>query len=354
MFERFTDRARRVLVLAQEEARLLEHDFIGTEHILLGLIQEGEGVAARALAELGVSLEGARAEVEEMIGLPGVRPSGSPPFTPRAKKVLELSLRESVQLGHSYIGTEHVLLGLVREGEGVGAQVLVSLAGDPDRVRQQVMRILPGSGGGDPTGQATVPPRVLRAGDPRVVLCSFCGRGSPDSGQLVSGTHAYICEHCIRHWYGRLGLAGARPGWVSMASPDRRLPAAGTPPEDVDRAEADIRAAFAASGTESADGASVPAVQGGETLGPVLVAAKERNRDLSRPGSDVVISVDAMVFTDPGHAVVWFSVAVDGSVMLPRHLGDAVLVDGAWKVARSTFCDLMALAGVPCPPERDR
>ena len=121
MFERFTDRARRVLVLAQEEARDLNHAFIGTEHILLGLIKEGEGVAAKALDALDISYETVREKVEEAIGANANPSPGSPPFTPRAKKVLELSLREALQLGHSYIGTEHMLLGLVREGEGVAA-----------------------------------------------------------------------------------------------------------------------------------------------------------------------------------------------------------------------------------------
>src|ERR1700760_3812608 len=144
MFERFTDRARRVLVLAQEEARLLNHNFIGTEHILLGLIHEGEGVAAKALEQLGISLEAVREKVEETIGPAGSSTTGSPPFTPRAKKVLELSLREALQLGHNYIGTEHMLLGLVREGEGVAAQVLVSLGADLPRVRQQVIQLLSG------------------------------------------------------------------------------------------------------------------------------------------------------------------------------------------------------------------
>ena len=130
MFERFTDRARRVVVLAQEEARLLNHNYIGTEHILLGLIHEGEGVAAKALESLGISLEAVRQQVEEIIGQGGSSPSGHIPFTPRAKKVLELSLREALQLGHNYIGTEHILLGLIREGEGVAAQVLVKLGAD--------------------------------------------------------------------------------------------------------------------------------------------------------------------------------------------------------------------------------
>jgi ATP-dependent Clp protease ATP-binding subunit ClpC len=148
LFERFTDRARRVVVLAQEEARLLNHNYIGTEHILLGLIHEGEGVAAKALEQLGISLEAVRTQVEEIIGHGGSSPSGHIPFTPRAKKVLELSLREALQLGHNYIGTEHILLGLIREGEGVAAQVLVKLGADLSRVRQQVIQLLSGYAGG--------------------------------------------------------------------------------------------------------------------------------------------------------------------------------------------------------------
>ena len=147
MFERFTDRARRVVVLAQEEARLLNHNYIGTEHILLGLIHEGEGVAAKALESLGISLESVRGQVEEIIGQGGNSPSGHIPFTPRAKKVLELSLREALQLGHNYIGTEHILLGLIREGEGVAAQVLVKLGADLARVREQVIQLLSAYGG---------------------------------------------------------------------------------------------------------------------------------------------------------------------------------------------------------------
>ncbi|MBK03076.1 MAG: NDP-hexose 4-ketoreductase [Acidimicrobiaceae bacterium] len=155
MFERFTDRARRVVVLAQEEARLLNHNYIGTEHILLGLIHEGEGVAAKALESLGISLEAVRSQVEEIIGQGGSSPSGHIPFTPRAKKVLELSLREALQLGHNYIGTEHILLGLIREGEGVAAQVLVKLGADLSRVRQQVIQLLSGySGSGQGEGSA--------------------------------------------------------------------------------------------------------------------------------------------------------------------------------------------------------
>ena len=144
MFERFTDRARRVVVLAQEEARMLRHNYIGTEHVLLGLIHEGEGVAALTLESLGISLEAVRQQVEQIIGEGQAAPTGHIPFTPRAKKVLELSLRESLQLDANYIGTEHILLGLIREGEGVAAQVLQKLGADLHRVRQTVIRFLSG------------------------------------------------------------------------------------------------------------------------------------------------------------------------------------------------------------------
>src|SRR5215472_3557665 len=150
VFERFTDRAQRVVVLAQEEARMRNHNYIGTEDILLGLIGEGEGVAAKALESLGISLEAVRRQVEKIIGQGQQAPGGHIPFTPRAKKVLELASREALQLGHNYIGTEHILLGLIREGEGVAAQVLVKLGADLNRVRQQVVELLHGYPGQEP------------------------------------------------------------------------------------------------------------------------------------------------------------------------------------------------------------
>jgi ATP-dependent Clp protease ATP-binding subunit ClpC len=155
MFERFTERARRVVVLAQEEARMLNHNYIGTEHILLGLIREGSGVAAKALESLGISLEAVRQQVKEIIGRGQQSPSGHIPFTPRAKKVLELSLREAQALGHNYIGTEHILLGLIREGSGVAAQVLVKLGADLNRTRQQVVQLLPGRAGENLIGEGS-------------------------------------------------------------------------------------------------------------------------------------------------------------------------------------------------------
>lgn len=148
MFERFTDRARRVIVLSQEQARELNHNYIGTEHLLLGLIHEGEGVAAQSLCQtldqylIPAMLEDARSRVEKLVGKGEQAPSGHIPFTPRAKKIMEYALREALQLGHNYIGTEHLLLALLREGEGVGAKVLVELGTDLDSVRQVVFRFL--------------------------------------------------------------------------------------------------------------------------------------------------------------------------------------------------------------------
>jgi ATP-dependent Clp protease ATP-binding subunit ClpC len=180
MFERFTDRARRVVVLAQEEARMLDHNYIGTEHILLGLVHEGEGVAAKAMAAMEISLEAVRQQVEEIIGRGQQAPSGHIPFTPRAKKVLELSLRESLQLGHDYIGTEHILLGLLREGEGVAAQVLVRLGADLNRVRQQVLNLLAGGQGeaGEAGPHRSGPARDLRLAEIQDTLAALADRVS--------------------------------------------------------------------------------------------------------------------------------------------------------------------------------
>ncbi|HEX2740084.1 MAG TPA: Clp protease N-terminal domain-containing protein, partial [Rubrobacter sp.] len=158
MFERFTERARKVVVLAQDEARHFNHNYIGTEHLLLGLLREDEGVAAQALSSLNVSLDEVREQVESIVGYGEEGTGAQAPFTPRSKKVLELALREALQLGHNYIGTEHILLGLVRESEGVAARVLSNLDVDPDKVRREVVRRLGGGrsrsrGGGEAGGR---------------------------------------------------------------------------------------------------------------------------------------------------------------------------------------------------------
>jgi ATP-dependent Clp protease ATP-binding subunit ClpA len=205
MFERFTDRARRVVVLAQEEARLLHHNYIGTEHILLGLIVEGSGVGAKALEQLGITPAAARAEVTEIIGgrSPGDIPSGHIPFTPRAKQVLELSLREALTLGHNYIGTEHILLGLVREAEGVGAQVLVRLGATLDRVRVTVIELLRGlaAQSSTPTAEASTDPLRYSPGL-RYALAVAAAKAAADD---VIGTH-----HVLSVFAERNDLAASR------------------------------------------------------------------------------------------------------------------------------------------------
>jgi ATP-dependent Clp protease ATP-binding subunit ClpC len=202
VFERFTERARRVVVLAQAEARMLNHDYIGTEHVLLGLIHEGEGVAAKALESLGISLETVRSGVEEIIGRGNDAPTGAHiPFTPRAKKVLELSLREALQLGHNYIGTEHILLGLIREGEGVAAQVLQRLGADLTRVRRRVIELLGGPAGVEATAVPAPNPEAMPC-------CPKCGASlseniafrvldvpPADQGDARAGAFAF-CRSC--------------------------------------------------------------------------------------------------------------------------------------------------------------
>src|SRR6478752_5510988 len=146
LFERFTERARQVVVLAQEEARTLKHNYIGTEHILLGLLREEEGLAARVLESLDITVERVRAQVVRIVGSGEEVTSGQIPFTPRAKKVLELALREALSLGHNYIGTEHILLGLVRENEGVAARILLDFDADAEKIRNEIIRMLSGPG----------------------------------------------------------------------------------------------------------------------------------------------------------------------------------------------------------------
>jgi hypothetical protein len=342
MFERFTDRARRVLVLAQEEARQLNHGFIGTEHILLGLMDEGEGVGARALDQIGVSLDEARRQVEEIVGVAATVPTGSPPFTTRAKRIMELALRESLQLGHNYIGTEHLLLGLVREGEGVGARVLTDLGVDLDDARSAVIGLLSALQSAALPGQKTL---LRRHGE--LVACSFCGRRPPESGRLVSGRgRVYICEVCLSELGGR--LHGDESGASDPAeAPVEPVIVSGRLPDDPQAATSQILAAFNDALVLSDDRRTVPHVEGGDALGPCLKEAQERHADLRRKEQTVMI--DDVEFVDETNAVVRFAVSLAGRPPTAVR-GDAVLVDNIWKMARGTFCALMALAGVECPP----
>ncbi len=355
MFERFTDRSRQVLVLAQEEAQRLDHAFIGTEHILLALIGTDDSVAAQVLTDLGVETAAVREQVEETIRPLGGPSTGSPPFTPRAKMVLELALREAQQLGDGYISTEHILLGLIREGRGVGAQALTSLGVDLASVRQRITQRLVELRGDQPSTDAMEPGRGRSAGErsrAQVVTCSFCGLSPPESGRLVSGDDAFICERCVRRWSLRLGSgATIDRSWVSEASSD--VPSAGPEPDDADAARAEIKTAFLTSRIPSEDGRSVPSVERGDDLGPTLTLANDRHRGIIADGSDVTISADEIRFYRVDRAAVRFSVWMGDQRLLWDQRGEAVLVDHKWKMARSTFSLLMRLAGVACPPETE-
>jgi len=199
MFERFTDRAKKAVVKAQEEARLLNHNFIGTEHLVLGLLAIGEGVAWQALSAKGVTLEATREEIARMVGKGAETPEGHIPFTPRSTKVLELALRVALHLGHNYVGTEHILLAITREGEGVGWQVLAIQGLKPRTLRTTVLDVL--NGVLEKLG-SQAPPRPLKAPaelpNGMFVACSFCGKSSAEVERCVAGPGVYICDECVR------------------------------------------------------------------------------------------------------------------------------------------------------------
>lgn len=344
MFERFTDRARRVLVLAQEEARLLNHTFIGTEHLLLGLVHEEEGIAAQALRSLGISLEAVREQVKETIGTSSTRSPGSPPFTPRAKKVMELSLREAMQLGHAHIGPEHLLLGLVREGEGVGAQVLVSLGTDLGRVRQQVIHLMAGHGGPRPNELPDLPePRagfVRQQGGsvPPWLRCALCGRSLWETAHVVVGPGGRACEECVR--------AGA--GLLEHAGPEQRelvLPpeVSGQPPDDaaVSAITAAVTGAF---GPDAAPSTWATTVEDPEHFVPLL------EHLLRRWGRPEAVRVAEVGFVNPQLAYVRFQLEFEGSRgtdvagQLRRH-------EDRWMVTRETMVEVLARQGIDVPPD---
>ena len=337
MFERFTDRARRVVVLAQEEARLLNHNYIGTEHILLGLIHEGEGVAAQVLSALHISLEATRAEVAEVIGQGVQAPSGHIPFTPRAKKVLELSLREALELGHNYIGTEHILLGLIREGEGVAAQVLNKLGADLGRVRVLVGQLLAGYEGKRVVGGAGgAAVRLERAhhvttpsGQP---VCSFCGRDLWEAAHYVRGETGAICDACVVA--ASAALAGAPADEHAVVLPYRVHGDA--PTEDAaDQIAAAVRGAF---GTFVARSMLASVERGDE-----LVELMERNlagRVADRPPFTIVI--DRIRFLDDVNAVVRMRQVVGGNAARSYEVL-MIRADGRWLVAQQSFVEVLPL-----------
>ncbi len=339
VFERFTDRARRVVVLSQEEARLLNHNYIGTEHILLGLISEGEGVAAKALEMLDVSLDAARVSVHEIIGHGGQAPTGHIPFTPRAKKVLELALREALQLGHNYIGTEHILLGLIREGTGVGAQVLVKLGATLERVRAQVIQVLSGFGGQMhqaslpavtlPSVAVATPGPLLRQGN----ACSFCGRDLWEVDRYVLAARASICNECVDR--AREALHAAVDD-RTVTMPPR---AAGPLPIDADTLAA-ISDAFVAA-FDGVDAGSYEDARQARLLA----------RAGARYGFTARTVVEKVRLVTEDRAEVRFAFVLGGphSTSIPLE-GEAVRQGGMWKVATETVAQLLRTAGVDPDP----
>jgi len=375
VFERFTDRARRVVVLAQEEARLLNHNYIGTEHLLLGLLHEGEGVAAHALTEMGIALGDVRRAVEQIIGEGGRAPSGHIPFTPRSKKVLELSLREAMQLGHDYIGTEHILLGLIREGEGVGAQVVTGFGVDLSRVRQTVIQLLSGYAARGETAEFVSLPRPPIEEQHGVAMmtmasevgihparCGFCNIPSPACGPLFTGVSgALICQRCARSAAGPPSLSerGVRgPGamaWAGTAPEPVEVLAArheptGPPPDDEEAARQAITDAYQNTMEVGADGRTLINVEDGAALAG---CAEEIRRRVGQFVDQSEMVVEHIKFLDATTAVVWSTTLLHGRPPHPglnRAEGRAVFVDGRWKVARDTMCLRWSYAGVQCPP----
>jgi hypothetical protein len=397
VFERFTGRARRVLVLAYEEARLLQHNFVGTEHLLLGLMHEGEGTAAKALESLGISLQAVRVKVAETTGPAASVTSGSPPFTPRAKKVLELSLREALQLGHNYIGTEHLLLGLVREGEGVAAQVLVNLGADLARVRQRVGELVRG-GQGDEPGQG--PEMSIQPSDPaeaalrelemrRLVerrghrepgqrpdislfrpmgsvgpvvqsarmafrgpgfggplnrqVCALCGRDLWEVDRYISAGTIMVCDRCITD--GRQVIEEAE---VTGDGPELHLPPRvfGEVPDN-EAVQAIVKAFERGFNvTDLADRGLY--LEDAEGLRPYDEQVTARF-----PNVASTFRVERIRFLSPDRARVYFWITVTSPSMTFPVDGAAVRVDGRWKVSRATQVDLLTRAGVQVPEGSD-
>jgi hypothetical protein len=349
VFERFTDRARRAVVLAQEEARLLNQNYIGTEHLLLGLLDEGEGVAAMALASLQVGVLEARAQVEEIVGLGGRSSSGHIPFTPRVKKVLERSLREAQQLNHDHIGTEHVLLALVREREGVAMQALANLGADPSFVRQRVMQLL--SDDGKPRLIVSAQQRVASDIAARSATCSFCGRDLWEVDHYVAGPGAYICDVCIAA--AHFALDDASDDQQVLRLPPRVFGVA--PDVDPQALDSIIEAIHAVFGGDLTEQAAVY-IEDGEQLVPIMLATRERSNVRV---SEVIIrrvqfstpNTATVRLSTPNTATVGFEVILDNSARF-SFLGTMVRVGDRWLITRNTVADVLKPAGVSLPPSQ--
>jgi hypothetical protein len=328
VFERFTDRARRVVVLAQEEARLLAHNYIGTEHVLLGLLREGTSVGARALTSFDVTLEAARNEVASRTGSGGQPPFGHIPFTPRAKQVLEYALREALALGHNYIGTEHILLGLIREGEGLGAQVLVALGVDLAGARQRVVELV---AEGTESSESPPPPTPglmsVPAPRPATQVCVVCGRDPWDADRYVIAAHAMLCGPCVDAAQRALGFSPER----TVAMPPRGYGAPPPTPDDL----LQIWELFAG-GLDKAE-----YIEDGARLVQLTRISADRH-----PGMRATFVVDRVRRTGPQSADIHYFALVEPGGMRIEFEGRVVHADGRWKLARESYLEVMARGGV--------
>jgi hypothetical protein len=349
MFERFSDDARRVVVLAQEEARLLNHNYIGTEHLLLALLsRDADGIATQGLLSAGITYERARAEVVEIIGHGGSAPSGHIPFTTRAKQVLELSLREALERGDDEIRSEHLLLGMIREGSGVGVQALVKLGVDLSHLRHRVLG-LRGVRGPEPKRAvargAMSAHAVLRGApgpgrDRPVPRCSFCGRSEDKLTHVVVAGGVLLCDQCVHDAAEQLdALPDDAPARVRFRRRDVGL-------GDEDAAVHAIEQAFeAVIGPQRLPPAeSLWAVEGGAEAESLLQQLHEDSQHVPVVVNDV--TVERVRFLDQSEAEVTLGIWLAGNpqpVMQPAH---AVLQDGTWKVSRATI-DQFALQARP-------
>lgn len=353
MFERFTDSARRTVVLAQEESRLLSHDYIGTEHVLLGLVVQDEGAASGVLRAAGVTPDAARAAVLKLTGQGRRTPSGHIPFTPQAKKVLEQSLRHAIELDHDHIGTEHLLLGLLDETDGVSARALRDLDCDPVVLREQALSTA--ASGPEPVPNLPTHRGPLEAavfarsavasgvgGASRGAVCSFCGRDLWEVEHHVASARARICADCVEA--SRRAIEHARSKGQPITDPLRLEPRVfGPVPPDDDAVDEVTEAYGVVFGTTSDDDTRAEALEDGSMIGPLLHEARARF-----PQATDGVVVEALRFVEPDRAEVRFSVLL-GAAGFPFE-GEAVRRGGRWRVSRRTFCQLLAMAGVHCPP----
>ncbi|MGH9025434.1 MAG: Clp protease N-terminal domain-containing protein [Acidimicrobiia bacterium] len=342
MFERFTERARRVVVLSQEEARLLNHDYIGTEHILLGVVAEGESIGARALESLDASLEAVRRQVREIVGFgPHALPSHIP-FTPKAKKALEMSLREAIQLGDQHIGPEHILLGLLRDEDGVAVRALLGLGVDLTVLRSRVIELATAR----PPVERRATPEILTPAPQSSTACAFCGRDVWDVEHYVAGERAVICEQCLM--LGRTVVETARQTGQPVGQPLFLPPRVFGDAPGPD-ATGDIVEAFGSVFTSRGDRARAAAhLEDGERLVPLLDEAAARHPQVS----ETRLRIERVRYLDPSTAQVRFTIMPGGLGSFPFE-GHAIERDDRWLVSRDTFCEILARGGVICPPRDD-